>query len=124
VTQETYEKERRRFERLSVSVPMFIRGSDADKDKEFLHFVTAVNISAGGMLVASRSYLPPGCDVTIEFPEVPLLPEAVAQQLRRKLQARVVRGATDKTFLLGLEFAEPLSRNGTVGGKSNIQVEG
>lgn len=121
MTENTFEHERRRFERLSVSVPLFIRGTDCSTSKEFLHFVTAVNIGAGGMLVAIRSYLSLGCTVIVEFPEVPLLSEAIAQQLRRKLQARVVRIVTDRIMLVGLEFAEPLSRDLIVG-KADSQV--
>lgn len=107
--EESYENERRRWDRIHVSVPLFVRGSDNGEGKSFLHFVTAVNISAGGLLIVSRSYLPAGCEVTIEFPELPLLPESAVPESRRKLQARVVRAVSDKASKMALEFAEPLA---------------
>src|ERR1022692_1621808 len=44
--------ERRDWDRLPISIPFFVRGSDADGE-EFLEFATALNLSAGGLLLAA-----------------------------------------------------------------------
>ena len=46
--------ERRKWTRLPLAIPVFVRSRDG-KGKEFLEFATALNVSAGGMLVAIRS---------------------------------------------------------------------
>jgi hypothetical protein len=43
--------ERRKWIRLPLAIPVFVRSRD-DKGKDFLEFATALNVSAGGMLVA------------------------------------------------------------------------
>ena len=48
--------ERRGWERLPISIPFFVRGSTA-AGEEFLEFATALNLSAGGVLLATRRYL-------------------------------------------------------------------
>ena len=49
--------ERRKWARLPLAIPVFVRSRDG-KGKEFLEFATALNVSAGGMLVAIRRALP------------------------------------------------------------------
>ena len=49
--------ERRKWARLPLAIPVFVRSRDG-KGKEFLEFATALNVSAGGMLVAIRRILP------------------------------------------------------------------
>ena len=41
--------ERRKWARLPLAIPVFVRSRDR-KGKEFLEFATALNVSAGGML--------------------------------------------------------------------------
>ena len=49
--------ERRRWQRLPLAIPVFIRCQD-ENGKDILEFATALNVSAGGMLVAVRRMLP------------------------------------------------------------------
>ena len=51
------ETERRKWTRLPLAIPVFVRSRD-EKGKEFLEFATALNISAGGALVAVRRSSP------------------------------------------------------------------
>jgi len=51
--------ERRGWDRLPISIPFFIRGTKSNGEA-FLEFATALNLSAGGLLLASRRYLDPG----------------------------------------------------------------
>ena len=100
--------ERRRWGRLPVSIPVFMRGVD-ERGKEFLEFATALNISAGGALLASRRYLAPSAKISLEIPCAPLPPVAVLPDSVRTLQARLVRVTpSDRFHLLGLKFSKPL----------------
>ena len=63
--------ERRKWSRLPLAIPVFVRGRDG-KGKEFLEFATALNVSAGGMLVAIRRVLPAIAQVRLEIPSAPV----------------------------------------------------
>jgi c-di-GMP-binding flagellar brake protein YcgR len=99
--------ERRRWSRLPLAIPVFVRART--EGKEFLEFATALNVSAGGMLVAVRHVLSPDEEISVEIPSAALgtpcgLPKAV-----RTLRARVQRtGHVEAYNLVGLKFARPL----------------
>ena len=100
--------ERRAWARLPISIPFFVNGKKA-RGKSFLEFATALNVSGGGVLLATRSYIEPGTKVLLEIPVLlvnkALLPYSVFQ-----LQAIVLRCAPRHWyFLLGLRFEQPLS---------------
>jgi hypothetical protein len=100
--------ERRRWPRLNVPVPMFVRGVDR-QGKEYLDFGTAINIGAGGALLASRRYLANDAKVSLEIPPPPFPKEAAKA---RSLKARVVhvRGS-ERYHLCSLAFSRPLTIN-------------
>jgi hypothetical protein len=100
--------ERRKNERVPLAVPVFVRGKDS-QGKEFLEFATALNVSAGGALVATRRPLPRFRTVALEVPSAPLphkgtLPRAVGRLRARLLRVTVV----DDYQLWGLKFNSPL----------------
>jgi hypothetical protein len=99
--------ERRGWERLPISIPFFVRGRSASGE-EFLEFATALNLSAGGVLLAARRYLDPGTQITLEIP-VALANKAQLPRSVSFLEATVLRCTADRQyFLLGLQFREPL----------------
>lgn len=99
--------ERRGWERLPISIPFFVRGSKATGE-DFLEFATALNLSAGGLLLATRRYLDPGTRVSLEVP-VALVNKAQLPRSVSLLHATVLRCTPDRQyFLLGLQFEEPL----------------
>lgn len=99
--------ERRGWERLPISIPFFVRGRDANGD-EFLDFATALNLSAGGVLLAARRYLDPGTEISLEVP-VALVHKAQLPRSVSFLHATVLRCTADRQyFLLGVQFREPL----------------
>jgi hypothetical protein len=99
--------ERRGWDRLPISIPFFVRGNKVDGE-EFLEFATALNLSAGGLLLATRRYLEPGTHISLEIP-VALLNKAQLPRSVSLLQATVLRCTPDRQyFLLGLQFEEPL----------------
>jgi len=99
--------ERRGWERLPISIPFFVRGN-TPAGEEFLDFATALNLSAGGVLLATRRYLDPGTKILLEVP-VALVNKAQLPRSVSRLQATVLRCTADRQyFLLGVQFQEPL----------------
>jgi len=101
------QNERRKWERLPISVPFFMRGTKLNGE-EFLEFAPALNVSAGGVLLASRRYLDPGSEVKLEIP-VALVNKAQLPRSISLLNGAVLRCTPDRQyFLVGLEFETPL----------------
>ena len=102
------ETERRKWPRLPLAIPVFIRNSD-ENGKEFLEFATALNVSAGGVLVAVRRSLPLSSPVSLEIPSAPLASAADLPKAARSFQARAIWGArADGYQLVGLKFSQAL----------------
>ena len=101
-----YGTERRKWTRLPLAIPVFVRSHDED-GKEFLEFATALNVSAGGMLVAMRRVLPALAQLRLEIPSAPIA--AWAPRAARTLRAKTLRTTpAEGYYLLGLKFNRPL----------------
>ncbi len=106
--------ERRRWQRIHLAIPVFVRGAD-EQGKQFLEFTTALNISAGGALLAIRRYLPRSSRVSLEIPSAPLPPLSVAPHFVKTIGARLVHIThSDECDLWGLKFTRPLTRSAKV----------
>ena len=104
--------ERRRWARLPLAIPVFVRSGDG-KGKEFLEFATSLNVSAGGMLVAIRRALPAIAQIKLEIPSAPVAAMAMLPRAARTLRARTLRSTpADGYYLLGLKFSRPLPQSG------------
>jgi len=102
------ETERRKWARLPLAIPVFVRNRD-DNGKELLEFATALNVSAGGTLVAVRRSLPLSAQVLLEIPSAPLVSAACLPKASRTLRARSVHITyADGYHLVGLKFSHPL----------------
>lgn len=100
--------ERRKNERVPLAVPVFVRGKDPE-GKEFLEFATALNVSAGGALLATRRVLPRLSTIALEVPSAPLPRTRVLPHAVRRLRARLVRvTVVDGYQLWGLKFSSSL----------------
>jgi hypothetical protein len=100
--------ERRRWPRLPLAIPVFVR-SQAEADKEFLEFATAINVSAGGMLVAVRRSIPSAAQVSLEIPSAPLAALTSLPGVVRNMRAKVLRMQHGEGYnLVGLKFSRPL----------------
>jgi PilZ domain len=103
--------ERRKWSRLPLAIPVFVRSRDGE-GKEFLEFATALNVSAGGMLVAVRRIVPPVGEIQLEIPSAPLVAMALVPRASRDLRAKALRTTSaDGYYLLGLKFSRPLLRS-------------
>lgn len=106
--------ERRKWPRLPIAIPVFVRSRD-EKGKEVLEFATALNISAGGALVAVRRSLPLSAQVLLEIPSAPLAVTNSLPKAARNLRARTLWVThADGYHLIGLKFAHPLANQAAV----------
>jgi hypothetical protein len=107
------EAERRSWPRLPLAIPVFVRSRD-EKGKEFLEFATALNVSAGGALVAVRRSLPLSAQVLLEIPSAPLATTNSFPKASRNLRARTMRVTHAEGYhLVGLKFSRPLLHHST-----------
>jgi hypothetical protein len=91
-----------------LAIPVFVKSRD-DKGKEFLEFATALNVSAGGALVAVRRPLPASSQLLLEIPSAPLAATAKLPKASRSLRAKCVRVThAEGYYLAGLKFGRPL----------------
>jgi hypothetical protein len=101
-------RQRRQWERLPLALPVFVRGSDA-KGLETLEFATGLNVSASGILIASRRPLQKGASVVLEVPIAPVAEPASLPKTSRKMKARVVRVEFRGSYhLIGMRFSRSL----------------
>lgn len=109
-------KEKRVWMRIPLAIPVFVRGKDKN-GREFLEFTCALDLSAGGILLASKHRLARRGRVSIEVP-VPPMPklEVVQAPAGNTINARPVRVAhANGMMLYGMKFARPvLKQNGEV----------
>lgn len=97
----------RRWQRLSLAFPVFVHGTDAD-GRSILEFGTAINVSAGGVLIAVKR-VPSEKEIMIEMPVPPGF-VAHAPASHRLIEGRIVRSQSGPAHTyLGLEFKKPLS---------------
>ncbi len=102
------ESERRKWVRLPLAIPVFVRSRD-DSEKELLEFATALNVSAGGALVAVRRSLPLPAQVLLEIPSAPLISTNKLPKASRTLRARTVHVThAEEYHLVGVKFSHPL----------------
>jgi hypothetical protein len=102
-------KEKRRWARLRLAIPVFIRAQNAD-GREALEFATAINVSAGGALLVVRRSLSKEVWVTLEIPSAPVAPVQGMPAACRTMRAKAVWVKhLDDYHLLGLKFAQPLA---------------
>jgi len=102
------ELDRRKWVRLPLGVPVFVRALD-ESGKEFLEFATALNVSAGGAQIALRRSLPVPSQIVVEIPSAPLAASNVFPKVERILRAKTVRVTHAEGYhLLGVKFAKPL----------------
>ena len=104
----TAKVDRRQWARIPVAIPVFVRGKDHD-GKEFREFTTAFNIGGGGVLLATRRFVPRSAKVYLEIPAGPLSSQPMPQKYYRDLVGRAVTVThTEQCYLCGVKFTRPL----------------
>jgi hypothetical protein len=102
---------------LPLPIPVFVR-SRGENGKDFLELATAVDISAGGALLAVRRSLPMASEVLLEVPSPSLAPANGHSKASRILRARAVRVSHGDGFqLIAVKFLRPLVQTSSRRGK-------
>ncbi|MGO9864915.1 MAG: PilZ domain-containing protein [Terriglobales bacterium] len=102
-------KEERKWVRLHIAIPVFVRTSDGIGE-ESLEFATAIDISPAGAMVVVRHSLPKSSPISLEIPSAPLRPVNGLKTSSRVIQAKAVWVThRDDYHLLGLKFTHLLS---------------
>jgi hypothetical protein len=102
------ETERRTWSRLPIAIPVFVRSKD-ESGQEFLEFASALNISAGGALIAVRRSPPLSSTVLLEIPSAPLGSVASSPVDSRNMRAEAIRISHAEDYhLVALKFLIPL----------------
>jgi PilZ domain-containing protein len=99
--------ELRKYPRLPISFPLFARGVDAS-GKPFKVLLTALNVSASGILVLTSSKFDPARHLQIDLP-VGVVGQEV-RQTSREVRAEVVRvEQRGRSKLVGLRFGRRIA---------------
>lgn len=97
-----------------MAIPVFVRSKDGN-DRELLEFATALNVSAGGALVAVRRALPLSSLVLLEIPSAPLVSTTDLPKASRNLQARIMWITHAEGYqLAGVRFSHSLLGSSSV----------
>ncbi len=105
----TLYEERRRFPRIHLQVPLFVRGKDAQGD-QFLELAKALDISGLGALIACPKALAIGDFVTLTVPAPSITSSALVPAGMPPIQARVRREQeAGDIYLIGVDFVKPLT---------------
>lgn len=101
--------ERRSWQRLPIAVPVFVRGVDP-QGKPFIEFASALNISAGGMLVAARRFLPSLTGLLLEIPSAPVPASQLVAGTNRLFKVKALRDmVVDHCHYVAFKFTRPLA---------------
>jgi hypothetical protein len=111
VPQKSSKKEDRKWTRLHLAIPVFVRSNDGI-GHDSLEFATTIDISPAGAMVVVRRSLPKSALVSLEIPSAPFGPANGLKPSSRLIRAKTVWITHfDDYHLLGLKFTRPLSTN-------------
>jgi hypothetical protein len=100
--------ERRRFPRIRLQVPMFIRGMDA-RGEEYLDLAKTLDISAAGAFLTTERSIRADDIVSLTIPAPPSSGSGLVPASTPPIQARVRRlQPAGEALLVGVEFLKPL----------------
>jgi hypothetical protein len=100
--------DRRRYQRIHLQVPLFIRGRDAHKE-QFMELAKTLNISAIGALIACPRRLAIHDFVTLTIPAPSITSSALVPAGMPPIQAKVKRQQeAGDVYLVGVEFLKPI----------------
>jgi hypothetical protein len=101
-------EERRRFPRIHLQVPLFIRGKDA-QGQQFLELAKALDISGLGALITCPKPVALNDFITLTIPAPSITSSALVPAGMPPIQARVRREQeAGDIYLVGVEFVKPI----------------
>jgi PilZ domain len=100
--------ERRRFQRIRLQVPLFVRGRDVHGD-QFLELAKTLDISALGAFITCPRALPINSIITLTIPAPSITSSGLVPSGMPPMQARVKRQQdAGDVHLVGVEFLKPI----------------
>jgi len=100
--------ERRRFQRIRLQIPLFVRGRDAHGE-QFLELAKTLDISALGAFITCPRALVINDVITLTIPAPSITSSALVPAGMPPIQARVKRQQeAGDVHLVGLEFLKPI----------------
>lgn len=100
--------ERRRFQRIRLQVPLFVRGRDLHGE-QFLELAKTLDISALGAFITCPRALPIGEVITLTIPAPSITSSALIPSGMPPMLARVKRRQeAGDVHLVGVEFVKPI----------------
>lgn len=100
--------ERRRFQRIHLQIPLFIRGRDAHGE-HFVELAKTLDVSGLGAFITSPRPMLLGTVVTLTIPAPSITSSALVPAGMAPIQARVKRQQeAGDIHLVGLEFLKPI----------------
>lgn len=100
--------DRRKWERIPLPIPLFVRGKDLNGE-EFLDLTVAQNIGAGGLVFASNRLLSRSARLTLHIPSVPWLRKLSSARHADPLKGHVIRVTDARDVkLYAFQFNRPL----------------
>jgi c-di-GMP-binding flagellar brake protein YcgR len=101
--------ERRRWYRLPICFPVFVRWID-ERQRKSEELATTVNISAGGVLLAMYHGVQVGNGLSIQIPNAAIASEIPHSDSVNHLSAEVLRVENrDKVHVIAAKFMPPLA---------------
>jgi PilZ domain len=101
-------EERRRFQRIHLQVPLFIRGKDAHGE-QFVELAKTLDISALGAFITSPRALSINGFVTLTIPAPSITSSGLVPAGMAPIQAKVKRQQeAGDVHLVGVEFLKPI----------------
>ncbi len=101
-------EERRRFQRIHLQVPLFIRGKDGHGE-QFVELAKTLDISALGAFVTSPKPLAINGFVTLTIPAPSITSSGLVPAGMAPIQAKVKRQQeAGDVYLVGVEFLKPI----------------
>lgn len=108
VSMSPLDDERRRFQRIHLQIPMFVRGRDAHGE-QFLELAKTLDISGLGAFITCPRPLAVNEIVTLTIPAPSITSSALVPAGMAPIQARVKRQQqAGDVHLVGVEFLKPI----------------
>jgi len=100
--------ERRRFQRIRLQIPLFIRGRDV-RGEQFLELAKTLDISALGAFITCPRALVVNDIITLTIPAPSITSSALVPAGMPPIQAKVKRQReAGDVHLIGVEFLKPI----------------
>lgn len=107
-TTDSLSDERRRFQRIRLQVPLFVRGKDA-QGEQFLELAKTLDISGLGAFITCPRRLAVHDVVTLTIPAPSITSSALVPAGMPPIQAKVRRQQeAGDVYLVGVEFLKPI----------------